>query len=86
MPGGHHPHQVQGEVGLVGLVKRQQVTQVGAGQYIPVEHHHGVVPQLARDVGDAAAGPQRDLLGHVVDLQAQFGTVTELGLEHRSLI
>ena len=36
------------------------------------------MPQLAGDVGDAAAGAQRLVLGDVLDLQAELGAVAEL--------
>ena len=38
------------------------------------------------DVGDTAAGAQRMFLGHILDLQTQFGPVTKLRLEHRRLV
>ena len=64
----------------------QQRAQVGARQHVAVEHHRGVVPQLGRHVGDAAAGAQRLVLDDVVDLQAELGPVAELRLEHRRLV
>jgi hypothetical protein len=77
---------MQSDVGAVGAVKVQQLAQVRPGQHVTVEHHDGVVAQVVGDVGDAAAGAQRLFLGDVVDLQAQLGTVAELGLEDLRLV
>ena len=80
------PDQMQRDVGVVVVMGGEQGAEVGAGQHVAVEHHRGVVPQLRRDVGDAAAGAERLLLDDVVDLQAELRSVTELGLEHLRLV
>ena len=80
------PYQVQGQIGLLFMVIVQQLPQIGSGEHIAVEDHRGVVAQPRRDVGDAAAGAQRVLLGHVFDLQAQLGPVAELLLERRGVV
>ena len=59
----------------------QDLAQIHAGEHITVEHHHRVVAQLRRDIGNAAAGAQRFHLGHILDLQTELGAVAELRLE-----
>jgi serine acetyltransferase len=66
---------VHGDIGTVGVVKVQQLPEVDTGKHVAVEHHHGVVAQTRRDVGDAAAGAQWVLLGDVFDLHPELGAV-----------
>ena len=77
---------MQGDVGVVALVAVQQCTEIGARQYVAVEHQSRVVPQLRRDIGDTAASAQWFGLDDVFDPQPQLGPVTELRLEHPGLV
>src|SRR6202012_677365 len=80
-----HLDQVQGDRGLGLTVHVQLGAEVVAGQDVAVEDDHRVVRagvQQARRVADAAAGAQRNLFVHVVDGQAERGSVPEGVAEH----
>ena len=77
---------MQRDIGLPLEVAGQHRAKVQAREHVTVEHHGGPVAQLGRHVGDTATGTPGLLLHHVLDLEAQLGTVAEFLLEHLRLV
>ena len=68
------------------MVRGEDAFQIHAGEHIAIEDHDRVIAQLVVDVADAAAGAERGLFHHVLDLQAQIGAITEILLKDLGLI
>jgi hypothetical protein len=77
---------VQRDIRLVLAVRVHDPRQVDTRQDVAVEDHHVGFAQLVRDVADGARRVERYLLDHVLELQTEPGTVTEVLLEHLGLV
>ena len=80
------PDQMQRDIRIAFVMSLQHRAEVHPGQHVTVEHHHGVVAQHRRNIGDTATGSERLVLGDVIELQPQLRAVTELGLERAWLV